>query len=42
VLTLKTLSVSFHLVPFAGLAFLWFIAVVRDRVGEFEPPKESK
>jgi hypothetical protein len=24
------------LLPFAGVAFLWFIAVVRDRVGELE------
>jgi hypothetical protein len=24
------------LVPFAGLAFLWFIAVARDRLGRFE------
>jgi hypothetical protein len=24
------------LVPFAGLAFLWFIAVVRERLGRFE------
>jgi hypothetical protein len=22
--------------PFAGIAFLWFIAVVRDRLGELE------
>jgi hypothetical protein len=25
-----------HLVPFAGIAFLWFIGVVRDRIGERE------
>jgi len=24
------------LVPFAGLAFLWFIAVARERLGGFE------
>ena len=24
------------LLPFAGIAFLWFIAVVRDRLGELE------
>lgn len=24
------------LMPFAGIAFLWFIGVVRDRLGEFE------
>ena len=22
--------------PYAGIAFLWFIGVVRDRIGEFE------
>lgn len=29
-------SVALNLVPFAGIAFLWFIGVVRDRVGERE------
>jgi hypothetical protein len=33
---LKTLSFSVDLMPFAGIAFLWFIAVVRDRLGELE------
>jgi hypothetical protein len=33
---LKTLSFALNLVPFAGIAFLWFIAVVRDRLGELE------
>ena len=33
---LKTLSFSLNLLPFAGIAFLWFIAVVRDRLGERE------
>src|SRR5271157_369761 len=33
---LKTISFSLNLMPFAGIAFLWFIAVVRDRVGELE------
>jgi hypothetical protein len=28
--------VALNLVPYAGIAFLWFIAVVRDRIGEFE------
>ena len=28
--------VALWLVPFAGIAFLWFIGVVRDRVGERE------
>ena len=31
-------SVNFALwlVPFAGIAFLWFIGVIRDRLGVFE------
>lgn len=33
---LKTLTLSADLMPFAGIAFLWFIAVVRDRLGELE------
>jgi len=33
---MKTLSFSLNLLPFAGIAFLWFIAVVRDRIGELE------
>jgi hypothetical protein len=28
--------VALNLVPFAGIAFLWFIGVVRDRIGDFE------
>lgn len=28
--------VTSYLVPFAGVAFLWFVGVVRDRVGERE------
>ena len=27
---------SLHLVPFAGIAFLWFVGVVRDQLGEIE------
>ncbi len=27
---------ALYLIPFAGIAFLWFIGVVRDRVGEHE------
>jgi hypothetical protein len=27
---------ALNLVPFAGIAFLWFIGVVRDRIGAFE------
>jgi Na+/phosphate symporter len=30
------IRVSLHLVPFAGIAFLWFIGVVREQLGEIE------
>jgi hypothetical protein len=30
------ITLSLHLVPFAGLAFLWFIGVLRHRMGEAE------
>ena len=30
------MSVGLNLVPFAGIAFLWFIGVVRDRIGRLE------
>jgi hypothetical protein len=33
---LKAISFSYNLLPFAGVAFLWFIAVVRDRLGDLE------
>ena len=33
---LNMLSFSTNLMPFAGIAFLWFLAVVRDHLGEFE------
>ena len=29
-------TVAAYLVPFAGIAFLWFIGVVRDRIGAYE------
>jgi hypothetical protein len=32
----STLSLALTLVPFAGIAFLWFIGVVRDRLGTLE------
>jgi hypothetical protein len=32
----QRLLVALHLVPFAGIAFLWFLGVVRDRVGDAE------
>ena len=31
-----TIMLALNLVPFAGIAFLWFIAVVRDRLGKLE------
>jgi hypothetical protein len=31
-----TVSLALNLVPFAGIAFLWFIGVVRDRLGQAE------
>jgi len=31
-----TVSVAVDLVPFAGIAFLWFIGVLRDRLGDHE------
>jgi hypothetical protein len=33
---LGTVNLALHLVPFAGIAFLWFIGVVRDRLGQQE------
>jgi len=30
------IKVGLHLVPFAGIAFLWFIGVVRDQLGPVE------
>ena len=34
--TRERLSIALVLVPFAGIAFLWFIGVIRDRFGELE------
>src|SRR5207248_8027444 len=31
-----TVSLALTLVPFAGIAFLWFMGVVRDRLGKME------
>ncbi len=31
-----TVAVALNLVPFAGIAFLWFVGVLRDRIGERE------
>ena len=33
-----TIAVALNLVPFGGIAFLWFIGVVRDRIG----PREDR
>ena len=30
------ISLALNLLPFAGIAFLWFIAVIRDRLGAME------
>ncbi len=32
----ETVKLALNLVPFAGIAFLWFIGVVRDRLGQRE------
>ena len=32
----STIALALNLVPFAGIAFLWFIGVLRDRLGERE------
>jgi hypothetical protein len=32
----QTVALALNLVPFAGVAFLWFIGVIRDRLGQQE------
>jgi hypothetical protein len=32
----KTVALGLNLIPFAGIAFLWFIGVLRDRLGQLE------
>lgn len=32
----RTVNLALNLLPFAGIAFLWFIGVVRDRLGQYE------
>src|SRR6266404_5675945 len=32
----NTVALVLNLVPFAGIAFLWFIGVLRDRLGQLE------
>ena len=27
-------AIALNLIPFAGIAFLWFVGVLRDRIGE--------
>lgn len=34
--SIAQLSLATHLVPFAGIAFLWFLGVARDRLGRKE------
>jgi hypothetical protein len=33
---MRRITLALNLVPFAGISFLWFIAVVRDRLGKME------
>ncbi len=32
----QSVATALHLIPFAGIAFLWFIGVLRDRLGALE------
>ena len=32
----RKITFAISLIPFAGIAFLWFLGVIRDRLGEFE------
>jgi hypothetical protein len=32
----RNVNLALNLLPFAGIAFLWFIGVVRDRLGQYE------
>jgi len=32
----RTAALALNIIPFAGVAFLWFIGVVRDRLGQME------
>ena len=32
----SAVAIALNLIPFAGIAFLWFVGVVRDRIGEHE------
>ena len=33
---MRPVDLALNLLPFAGIAFLWFMGVVRDRLGEHE------
>lgn len=33
---LNSVNIALYLLPFAGIAFLWFIGVLRDRMGHYE------
>lgn len=32
----RTIALALNMLPFAGVAFLWFIGVLRDRIGDLE------
>jgi hypothetical protein len=32
----RAVAIALNLVPFAGIAFMWFVGVLRDRIGERE------
>lgn len=32
----RTMTLALNVLPFAGIAFLWFIGVIRDRLGQLE------
>jgi len=32
----RTISLALNFVPYSGIAFLWFIGVIRDRLGDME------
>jgi hypothetical protein len=34
---LRAVVIALNLLPFAGIAFLWFIGAVRDRIGQVVP-----
>jgi hypothetical protein len=34
----RSVNLALYVLPFAGIAFLWFIGVLRDRMGVYEDP----